>query len=312
MRRALALALFLVAAPAGALEHNSLRLLAQAWPDVRATRVDEIGRGVAVVFSPDLSVKDNCLFYEALGFACYQDADWMRVLDRIHRHNLLYPEGRISTIVLETHGTNGNGLKLQESYAPTAERSYIAVGALQERLEPDGIYNVIISACNSGRLLRPYIYDQLDPKNGDRLFLPATCGIVDATPEYESRNSAVTIITPESSHIETTLVGTIAELAPATRRALQASAARLHIRLPKEFAVSDIMSQILTRDPRLELAANHPVEDLSRTTQDEAKSERLFRKFLTYLNAVAAREGAPKKPPQKAAAARKKKAGATR
>jgi len=312
MRRALALALFLLAAPAGALEHNSLRLLAQAWPDVRSARVDEIGRGVAVVFSPDLSVKDNCLFYEALGFACYQDADWSRVLDGIHRHNVLYPERRISTLVLETHGTNGNGLKLQGSYSPTAERSYIAVGALQEHLEPDGIYNVIISACNSGRLLRPYIYDRLDRNNGDKLFLPATCGIFDASPEYDSLRSAVTIITPESSHIETTLVGKISELAPATQRALKASAARLHIRLPKEFAVSDIMSQMLTRDPSLELAANHAVEDLSRTIQDEANSERLFKRFITYLNAVAAREGVPTKPPQKTAATRKKKAGATR
>ena len=302
MRRALTFALFFLAAPAGALEQNSLRLLAQAWPDVRVTRVDEIGRGVAVVFSPDLSVKDNCLFYQALGFACYQDADWSRVLDAVHRHNLLYPESRISTLVLETHGTNGNGLKLQESYSPTAERSYIAVGALQERVEPDGIYNVIISACNSGRLLRPYIYDRLDPNNGDKLFLPATCGILDASPEYESEKSAVTIITPESSHIETTLVGKIEELAPATQRALKASAARLHIKLPKEFAVSDIMSQMLTRDPTLQLAANHPVEALSRTTQDEAKSERLFKKFITYLNAVAAREAAGAKPAQKRAA----------
>jgi hypothetical protein len=304
MRRALLIALLLLAAPAGALEHNSLELLAQAWPDVRVTRIDQVGRGIAVVFSPDLSVKDNCLFYEALGFACYQDADWSRVLDGIHRHNLLYPENRISTLVLETHGTNGNGLKLQESYSPTAERSYIAVGALQERLEPDGVDNVIISACNSGRLLRPYIYDRLDPNNGDKLFLPATCGIFDASPTYDSRRSAVTIITPESSHIETTLVGKITELAPATQRALKASAARLHIRLPAEFAVSDIMSQMVTRDKTLELAANHPVEELSRTTQDEAKSERLFRKFITYLNAVAARQGAAGKPAVKRAAKR--------
>ena len=296
MRRALALALFLLAAPAGAQEHDSLRLLSHAWPDVRAARIDEIGRGVAVVFSPDLSVKDNCLFYEALGFACYQDADWTRVLDAIHRHNLLYPEQRVSTIVLETHGTNGNGLKLQESYSPTADRSYIAVGALQERLEPDGIYNVIISACNSGRLLRPYIYDRIDEHNGDRLFLPATCGIIDASPEYDSAESAVTIITPESSHIESTLVGKITELSPSTQRALKASAARLHIKLPAEFAVSDIMSQMVTRDPTLQLAANHSVEALSRTIQDEAKSERLFKKFVTYLNAVAARQAAPTKP----------------
>src|SRR5205807_2394582 len=129
-------------------------------------RIDQIGHGIGVVFSPDLSVSDNCRFYQALGFACFQDADWSRVLDEIHRYNIDHPDRRISTLILETHGTNGNGLKLQRSYNPQAERSYISVGALQQRLEPEGIYNVMISACNAGRLLRPYIYNQLDPYNG--------------------------------------------------------------------------------------------------------------------------------------------------
>src|SRR6185503_14065540 len=105
-----------------------------------------------------------------------------------------------------------NGLKLQTTYAPDAERSYISVGALQQRLEPEGIYNVVISACNSGRLLRPYIYNQLDPYNGDKLFLPPTCGIIDAPHEFDGARSPVLIIRPESSHIETTLVGKVSEL----------------------------------------------------------------------------------------------------
>src|SRR5436309_5850253 len=159
-----------------AADNSSLRLLDRAWPDVASRRVSEIGRGVGVVFSPDLSVPDNCRFYESLGFACFQDADWDKILDAVHRHNVLYPERRIFTLILETHGTNGNGLKLQASYDPDANRSYISAGALHQRLEPARSYYVIISACNSVRLLRPAIYNQLDPNNADTLFLTATNG----------------------------------------------------------------------------------------------------------------------------------------
>jgi hypothetical protein len=192
--------------------------------------------------------------------------------------------------VLETHGTNGNGLKLQKSYSPTAERSYAAVGALQERLEPAGVYYLIISACNSGRLLRPYIHNEIDVFNGDRLFLPATCGIVNASPWFDDSLSAVTVVTPESSHIETTLVGSVKELAPATRKAIERSARALRITPPVEFAISDIMMQILTRDSQLELAVNHAVDELSPEVQPADRSEELFKRLKTYLNAVALRE----------------------
>src|SRR5205823_1893451 len=131
---------------------NTAQLLSFVWPEGHASRISEIGRGVGVVFSPDLSVADNCTFYKSVGFACFQDADWNRILTQIHRYNVENPARRITTLVLETHGTNGNGLKLQRSYDPSAERSYISVGALQQQLEPEGIFNVVISACNSGRL----------------------------------------------------------------------------------------------------------------------------------------------------------------
>jgi hypothetical protein len=278
---------------ASALE-DGLRLLGHAWPDPPAEKVSEIGRGIGVVFSPDLSVEGNCRFYESLGFACFQDADWSRVLDGIHRHNVLYPDRRINTLVLETHGTNGNGLKLQRSYAPDGERSYISVGALQQRLEPDGIYHVIISACNSGRLLRPHIHNELDPYNGDRLFLPATCGILNASDDFDGERSAVTIITPGSSHIEMTLVGAVRELKPATRRAITASARALHIVPPTQFAISDMMVEMITRDPRLQLITNRYVDDLSPEEQPVDRSEALFRRFVAHVNAVAARENVTK------------------
>ena len=298
-----ALMFFAASHLAAAANSSSLQLLDRAWPDVASRQVSEIGRGVGVVFSPDLSVADNCRFYESLGFACFQDADWEKVLDAVHRHNVLYPERRIFTLILETHGTNGNGLKLQTSYAPDASRSYISAGALQQRLEPEGIYYVIISACNSGRLLRPAIYNQLDPNNGDKLFLPATNGIVNASPDFVASRSAVMIITPESSHIETTLVGKIAELSPSARRAITVSAKSIGIVPPTEFAVSDMMTAMLTRDSHLLLSSGSYVDELSRAAAPVDRSEQLFTKFVRYVNAVAAKQYPPAK--KKAVVARK-------
>jgi hypothetical protein len=284
------LLLLCFARPASALDTGSAGLLNHAWPNVASTRISDIGRGIGVVFSPDLSVDDNCRFYQSLGFACFQGADWEKVLDDVHRYNVLYPERRIFTLVLETHGTNGNGLKLQTSYNPDAERSYVSAGALQQKLEPEGIYYVIISACNSGRLLRPSIYNQLDPNNGDKLFLPATKGIVNASPDFVASRSAVTIITPQSSHIETTLVGKVGELSPASRRAITESARTLGIVPPKEFAVSDMMVAMLTRDPQLRLDSGTYVDELSRDTAPVDRSEQLFTKFVRFVNRVAAKQ----------------------
>lgn len=286
----LAALVWFVAFPASALDDSSARLLSHAWPNVASHSVNEIGRGIGVVFSPDLSVPDNCRFYQSIGFACFQGADWEKILDDVHRYNVLYPERRIFTLILETHGTNGNGLKLQTSHDPDAERSYIAAGALQQRLEPEGIYYVIISACNSGRLLRPTIYNQLDPDNGDKLFLPATKGIVNASPDFVASRSAVMIITPLSSHIETTLVGKLTELSPAARRAITESDKTLGIAPPKEFAVSDMMVAMLTRDPHLQLASGSYVEELSRDAAQVDRSEQLFSKFVRFVNRVAAKQ----------------------
>ena len=301
-RLTLLIALILLAAPPAPADTSTYRLLLNAWPGAQAKRVGEIGRGIGVVFSPDLSVPDNCRFYAALGFACFQDSDWTNILAQIHTFNLLNPDRRIGTLILETHGTNGNGLKVQDGYDPAAGRSYISVGALQERLDGDGIFYVVISACNSGRLLRPAIYNRVDPFCGDKLFLPATNGIVDAADDFDPRLSAVMIIRPQSSHIETTLVGTVAELRPATRRAQVAAAKARAVHLPKEFAVSDMLVQMLTRDPYLDLVTGAYTDELSKDIRSEQTSEALFKRFVTYLGAVAAREKVPavarKRPPK--------------
>jgi hypothetical protein len=258
-------------------------LLDRAWPAGAFAPVGDIGTGIGVVFTPDLSVEGNCRFYEALGFACFESADWLDVLARLHAHNTAHPGRRIRTLILETHGTNGHGLKLQAGKKPEDDRSYIAVGALQELVEPVGVRSIVISACNSGRLLRPTIYRRLERNPGDKLFLPATRGIIDATAAFDPEKSAITVITPARSHIETTLVGSMRELSPPARSALEKIAAERGIALPERFAISEMMIRMLLRDPALELRTGAHDDELSAEQSTPAKSEELFRAFVDHL-----------------------------
>ena len=59
-----------LAVTARALDTTSL--VADAWPHESAEHLSELGHGVGIVFSPDLSVAGNCRFYQALGFACFR------------------------------------------------------------------------------------------------------------------------------------------------------------------------------------------------------------------------------------------------
>ena len=288
-RTSLVFALFLITLSAQAVEKTST-LLARAWPSANIANIEDIGTGVGIVFSPDLSVKSNCNFYESLGFACFQSADWLQVLGDIHSYNLSHPGRRIRTLVLETHGTNGHGLKLQTGKNPEDDRSYIAVAALQEIVEPVGVRYIIISACNSGRLLRPEIYRKLNRDPGDKLFLTPTRGIIDATDDFDPKKSNVTVITPGTSQIETTLVGMLKELAPATRDAITAAAKKRDLTLPKQFAISEMMIQMLVRDPKLELRTGAHVEELSKVQSPPDASERMFKAFVSHLDFVAARD----------------------
>lgn len=289
MRR-LAILIILAASCAALADDTTANLVARAWPYDPYAKLSDIGHGVGVVFTPDLSVPGNCRFYESLGFACFEDADWNKVLSGIRLHNIFHPENRIRTLVLETHGTNGNGLKLQKGHAPNADRSYISVGALQERLEPDGVRYIILSACNSGRLLRPSIYRALDPNPGDKLFLPATCGIVSASADFDPSRSRVTVIMPGASHIETSLAANVKEFAPSTRKLIAAAAKAKKLRAPQQFAVSDMLMEILLRDPRLTLTTTGYIDDLSKDIAPVDASEQLYKSFLAYVNGIAARE----------------------
>jgi hypothetical protein len=293
-RLSILFALLAVVSTVQAADRSTSAILAKTWPAAPYADVADLGAGLGIVFSPDLSVPNNCSFYETLGFTCFDSADWLDVLSRIHEHNTGNPGRRIRTLILETHGTNGHGLKLQSGKQPKDDRSYISVGALQEMLEPVGVRYIVISACNSGRLLRPEIYRRLNRDPGDKLFLPATRGIIDATDDFDPRRTNVQIITPETSHIETTLVGGLRELAPSTRDVLAGAAEARELKLPKQFAVSEMLIKMLLRDPDLRLRAGEThVEELSKkqTTPDE--SEKLFDAFLARLNFIAARSAKP-------------------
>jgi hypothetical protein len=267
MTRALILVLFATVAAAG--------------DDVipAATRLDHVGRGVAVIFSPDLTVPGNCDFYAALGFTCFAEADWAVVLEGIRKH------GGIRTVVLETHGTNGNGLKLQRSYDAAAERSYISVGALQEKLEPAGVHYLILSACNSERLLRSSIYRQLDPHTKDKLFLPATRGIIGASSDWDAARSTVTVLIPQSSQVEMTVVGQIGELGRCTRDQVLAAAPNP----PREFAISDLMMQILLRKAQLRSPSGVDEVSLSAKRSAARESETLLSELKRHLETLAVR-----------------------
>lgn len=287
-RPPIVLALLFLTLSSSAAEKTSA-LLARAWPAANVANLEDVGAGIGIVFSPDLSVKNNCRFYEALGFACFESADWLQVLGDIHAYNLEHPGRRVRTLILETHGTNGHGLKVQTGKKDEDARSYVAVAALQEILEPVGVRYIIISACNSGRLLRPEIYRRLNRTPGDKLFLPATRGIIDATDDFDEKKTNVTVLTPGTSQIETTLVGNLRELAPSTRDAITAAAKKRDVVLPKEFAISEMLIQMLLRDPRLELRTGAYVEDLSKTQSSPSASERLFQSFVAHLDFLAAR-----------------------
>ena len=263
----------------------SVASAALAAPTMMQSPLRAIGRGAAIVFSPDLSIESNCAFYEHLGFACYATASWEEVIEDIRCRNAsAAPEDAISVVFLEAHGTHGNGLRLQTSDARNARRSYAAVGALSERLATVGVRYCVLAACNSRRLLRPAIYHTLDRA---RLFLPATLGIMNA----RSRNledTGLRFLVRADSHIESLSVGSTAELSSSTLHVLGLTSGE-----PMRFVVSDMFVQLVTRDPALDLREAKPVNRLKLITPEDEYAEDLFKRFVEHLDRLATSEQAP-------------------
>ena len=260
-------------------------VFAEPRPVAERSPLRSVGRGVAVVFSPDLSVGNNCVFYERLGFACYASASWETVVEDIRCRNAsAAPEDAISVVILEAHGTHGNGLKLQVSTAKKAPRSYAAIGALIERLSSAGVRTGVLAACNARRLLRPEIYHQLDHT---RLFLPATLGIMNGD-QKDAEVSSMRLLARADSHIESLSMGSTTELSPSTLRALD-----LREGEAMSFVVSDLLVQLVTHDPSLDLRPATPVKKLKLVTPEDVYAEDLFARFVEHLDRLASEDAAP-------------------
>ncbi|MFL6277732.1 MAG: hypothetical protein ACJ74G_21300 [Blastocatellia bacterium] len=272
-------------------------------------RLDDIGRGKGIVFSPDFSAPGNRQFYEKLGFAYFEDARWLNIIEQIRLHNQR-SDNKVETLILETHGTNGNGLKVQQSAWRRAPRSYISVGALQERLEPLGVRLCIIAACNSGRLFRPEIYNRLNPHPGDPLFLPPTDGIINSSPGFNPSHSRVLMARRAESNIDATSEGVSTELSLTAqtllglrgepRAPVAAGTAKPRV---IRFVVSNTLIQLLLHNPPVQMTASGYDNDKSHRDLSDVESDRLFEKFVRFINQIAERQYQSWHPAQANAAA---------
>lgn len=238
------------------------------------------GEGTGIVFSPDLSTPGNRAFYEALGFTYFEEANWYEVIRQIERHNRENPATCISTLIIESHGTNGHGLKLQKSKMPGDSRSYASVGGLQKSLADSGVSQVLISACNSGRLFRPEIYDALNTSPGDPLFLPPTNGMLEASVVEESSTAETTMLRREQSGIETLIVGNYTELPTVLRTAIAERSGTGS----GEFVISTMLIQRLLGDSSLTMVSAGYETSLSRDEFTSEETEQMLQRFLSFLH----------------------------
>jgi hypothetical protein len=250
-------------------------------------RLRKIGERKALVFSPDFAATGNRQFYEGLGFQYWDVADWRKVLNEIAEFNHAHPEDSIREIFMEAHGSNGNGLKLQKSQLRSAPRSYISLGALQERLQNAGVERAILTACNTGRLFRPEIYKKLNMRVKDPTVLPATLGVVNASADFDPSSCAVELVRRTDSRIEQTSEGRFQELPASVRRALSIPSS------PEPFTVSNMFIQMVIKDVTLQLTSTGFVRKVSSSTESESLNESIFQNFLKFLDDVASDRSSP-------------------
>jgi hypothetical protein len=246
-----------------------------------SARLKKLGERRAIVFSPDFAASGNRRFYEGLGFMYWETANWRVVLKEIKQYNSAHPDEALREIFFETHGSNGHGLKLQESDLRSAPRSYISLGALQEHLGEAGVERAILTACNTGRLYRPEIYKKLNLSVKDPTVLPATLGVINASPKFNPSSSQVKLIRRTDSRIEQTSEGHYYELPASVRRALELGPSS------KTFTVSNMFIQMIVKDDRLELTSSGYVRKISDSTESELVNESIFQSFLKFLDQLA-------------------------
>lgn len=250
--------------------------------------LDEIGSRKGIVFSPDLSEPANREFYRALGFAYFEDPDWHVVLEQIKSYNASHPRNRIETLLVLSHGTNGDALKLQSGSQPDAPRSYIAPAALQEKLEGTGIRFCLLAACNAGRLFRPenYLTVQADP--GNRLFEPPTLGIINASVDFNPAKSSITIARRAESHLEVINEFNLSELSPETIAEL-AQGSDSGLTASSRIAVPEMLIQVLLKDDELRLVLWGSEMEKSRAETTDKVREGLINRFFDLVDGLSRR-----------------------
>jgi len=163
---------------------------------------------------------------------------------------------------------------------------------LQQRLEPEGIYYVIISACNFGRLLRPSIYNQLDPTMATNSSCRQRKGSATLRRlQYASRSAVMIINAGIESHRDDA-GRQINELSAAARRAITVSSRALGI-TPQRIRRLDMMVAMLTRDPHFQITSAHtstssPATRQPSTTASSSSANRSLcecRRAKQYLSA---------------------------
>jgi hypothetical protein len=258
----------------------------------KATALCDIGRRKGIVFSPDLSEPGNREFFRALGFAYFEDPDWRKVLSQLKAYNQSHPENPVEVLLVQSHGTNGDALKLQNGNQPDALRSYISAGALLENLEGSRVHTCLLAACNAGRLFRPENYHTVKAEEGNKLFEPATLGIINASSNFDSSQSGVTAARRAESHIEVINECHVSEFSPLARKALiESTNARL--KAGTRIALPEMLIQLLLQDERLHLVFEGFEVERSQAETDNNYRERLISRFLRFVDAVAAKELPP-------------------
>jgi hypothetical protein len=240
-------------------------------------RLQSVGRGMAIVFSPDLAPPTTCSFYSRLGFLCIRDASWRSASSKIEAFNRNSRKGHfVRTVIIESHGANGNALKLQDGRRETDKRSYASVAALDEQLYASGIRTCIINACNAGRLFRPEVYRALDRWAFDRLLLPATSGGLTPSAAYNRTNPRVAFLIPRLNQLQSLTVADVREFDARTRKRLGVEEG--------SYVISDTLIQILLRKRPAAVVPPKGTDVLMRTTLTAQRGEQLFREFRTWLN----------------------------
>ena len=192
--------------------------------------------------------------------------------------------------MIQSHGTNGDALKLQNSSQPDAPRSYISPGGLLETLAGTGVRACLLAACNAGRLFRPENFHSVKAGEGNRLFEPATLGVINASPDFDPSQSGITIARRAESHIEVINECRLSEFSPVTRSALLDSSSDAGLKATTRIAVPEMLIQLLLTDEQLHLVSEGFEIERSRAETDDNYRERLISRFLRFVNTVAAKE----------------------